>query len=205
MSNEEREQLQAWEKACSVSQGIAARVKIVPLADQYINRNAVARKFKASQSSVRRGRRRSIGQGTEGLQDGLRPWRPRSISGQLIRQLLKRTVERKVKPTDWSCRDFAVETETLESTVQLASRSFGLRRHWSRGFKLSINPFFVEKVGHILGLRPDGRPNAVVVCVNEKSQCRMRQECLEGYTQDYLLDSRRTVFDAFDIGAFRES
>jgi hypothetical protein len=69
--------------------------------------------------------------------------------------LLKKTINTKPKDaTHWSCRDFAGETGASKSTVQRVWSSFGIKPHRSRSFKLSTDPFFVEKVRDILGLLP---------------------------------------------------
>src|SRR6187399_1203025 len=51
-------------------------------------------------------------------------------------------------------------------------RAFGLKPHLQENFKLSTDPFFVEKVRDIVGLylNPPERTRAVVTCVDEKSQ-----------------------------------
>ena len=49
-------------------------------------------------------------------------------------------------------------------------RAFGLEPHRQRHFKLSTDPFFVEKVRDIVGLYLHPPENAVVLCVDEKSQ-----------------------------------
>jgi putative transposase len=42
--------------------------------------------------------------------------------------------------------------------------------HRTKGFKLSTDPFFVEKVRDIVGLYLSPPANALVLCVDEKSQ-----------------------------------
>lgn len=210
MSNEEREQLESWTNARSMPQGIAARMQIVLLAAQGMNSKAIAKKLKLSQTTVGKWRKRFIGKGIEGLHDELRPGRPRSISDEEIAQLLKKTIN--TKPTDcthWTCRDFAAETGVSKSTVQRVWSSFGVKPHRSRSFKLSTDPFFVEKVRDIVGLYLDPPTNALVLCVDEKSQCQALERSqpalpmglgyLEGYTHDYLRHGTTTLFAAFDI------
>ena len=49
---------------------------------------------------------------------------------------------------------------------------FGVQPHRQRSFRLSNDPFFVEKVRDIVGLYLDPPDNAVVLRVDEKSQIR---------------------------------
>jgi putative transposase len=56
-----------------------------------------------------------------------------------------------------------------KSTVHRIWQAFGLQPHRQRHFKLSNDPFFVEKVRDIVGLYLHPPENAVVLCVDEKS------------------------------------
>lgn len=210
LSNEEREQLESFAYARSMPQGIAARMKIVLLAAQGMDNKAIAKQLQVSQPTVGKWRSRFIGQGIEGLHDELRPGRPRSISDEQVAELLKKTIN--TKPTDsthWTCRDFAAEAGVSKSTVQRVWSSFGVKPHRYRSFKLSNDPFFVEKVRDIVGLYLDPPTNAVVLCVDEKSQCQALERSqpalplglgyLEGYTHDYLRHGTTTLFAAFDV------
>jgi hypothetical protein len=49
-------------------------------------------------------------------------------------------------------------------------RCFGLKPHLVKGFKLSKDPMFVEKVRDIAGLYLNPPEHAIVLCVDEKSQ-----------------------------------
>ncbi|AMJ50122.1 Transposase [Cereibacter sphaeroides] len=46
----------------------------------------------------------------------------------------------------------------------------GLKPHLTKGFKVSNDPMFEEKVTEIVGLYLDPPDRAVVLCVDEKSQ-----------------------------------
>ena len=210
LSDEEREQLESWAKARSMPQGMATRIQIVLMTAQGIDNKIIAKELKVSQATVGKWRKRFIGQGINGLHDELRPGRPRSISDEEIAQLLKKTIN--TKPTDsthWTCRDFAAEIGVSKSTVQRIWSSFGIKPHRRRSFKLSTDPFFVEKVRDVVGLYLDPPTNAMVLCVDEKSQCQALERSqpalpmglgyLEGYTHDYLRHGTMTLFAAFDI------
>jgi putative transposase len=49
---------------------------------------------------------------------------------------------------------------------------FGLQPHRSKSFKLSTDPFFVEKVRDVVGLYLNPPDNALVLRVDGKSQVR---------------------------------
>ena len=49
----------------------------------------------------------------------------------------------------------------------------GLKPHLTKGFKVSNDPLFEEKVTDIVGLYLDPPDRAVVLCVDEKSQIQV--------------------------------
>ncbi len=57
-----------------------------------------------------------------------------------------------------------------KSTVQRWFSLFGVKPHLSDTFKLSSDPFFIEKVRDVTGLYLHPPDHAMVLCVDEKSQ-----------------------------------
>lgn len=66
----------------------------------------------------------------------------------------------------------AAQIDLPRSSVHRYIRLFGLQPHRCKHFKLSNEPFFIEKVRDIAGLYPHPPENALVLCVDEKSQCQ---------------------------------
>jgi hypothetical protein len=66
-----------------------------------------------------------------------------------------------------SRRTLAAETGLSTTAVH---RYLTLRPRRSKSFKLSTDPFFIEKVRDIVGLCLNPPDHALVLCVNEKSQ-----------------------------------
>lgn len=99
------------------------------------------------------------------------------------------------------------------ATVGRIWRAFGIQPHRQRHFKLSTDPFFVEKVHDIVGLYLHPPDKAMVLCVDEKSQIQALNRTqpmlpiglgyVEGVTHDYERHSTTTLFAALDI-AFGE-
>jgi len=210
LSSRQREQLLAWARSRSWPQGIACRVRIVLLADEGLNNKEIASQIGLSQATVGKWRSRFLERGLEGLHDELRPGRPRSISDEKVAELLQKTIQSTPpEKTHWSCRDLAAETGISKSMVQRLWHDFGLKPHRFSTFKLSTDPFFVEKVRDIVGLYLDPPTDALVLCVDEKSQCQALQRTqpalpmglgyLEGYTHDYLRHGTTTLFAALDV------
>jgi putative transposase len=106
-----------------------------------------------------------------GLDDELRPGRPRSVSDERVAQLVKKTLKTTPeKGTHWTVRQVAAESKVTRSTVHRIWQAFGLQPHRQKHFKLSTDPLFVEKVRDIVGLYWHPPEKAVVLCVDEKSQ-----------------------------------
>ena len=78
-----------------------------------------------------------------------------------------------------------------------------------RAFKLSTDPFFVEKVRDIVGLYLHPPDRALVLCVDEKSQIQALERSqpmfllglgyVEDVTHDYKRHGTTTLFAALDI------
>ena len=145
-----------------------------------------------------------------GLYDELRPGRPRSIADEQIAVLLKRTLSRKpAGATHWSVRQAAHDSGISKSTVHRVFQAFAVQPHRSRSFKLSTDPFFIEKVRDIVGLYLNPPDHALVLCVDEKSQIQalnrtqpvlpMGLGYVEGITHDYVRNGTTTLFAALDI------
>src|SRR5215472_6220098 len=110
-------------------------------------------------------RRRFLAHGVRGLYDELRTGRPRPISDERVAQLVRKTLKTKPRAgTHWSIRQIAAETQLSKSTVHRIWQAFGLQPHRQKHFKLSNDPFFVEKVRDIVGLYLNPPENAVVLC-----------------------------------------
>jgi len=122
---------------------------------------------------------------------------------------VRKTLETKPKGgTHWSIRQIAEQTRVSKSTVHRIWQAFGLQPHRQKHCKLSTDPFFVEKVRDIVGLYLNPPENAVVLCVDEKSQIQALERTqpllpmglgyVEGVTHDYRRHGTTTLFAALD-------
>ena len=104
-------------------------------------------------ATVGKWRRRFLERRVPGLYDELRPGRPRTIEDEKIAVLLRRTLSSKpTAGTHWTVRDAARANGISKSTVHRLFQAFAVQPHRTRTFKLSNDPFFVEKVRDIAGL-----------------------------------------------------
>ncbi|MBI4307815.1 MAG: IS630 family transposase, partial [Chloroflexi bacterium] len=172
LSPETHGELEAMTRSRSLPASLVRRARIVLLAAQGLSNTEIAERVGLSKPSVGLWRHRFLAQGLLGLYDEPRPGGPRRIDDERIATLLRKTL--KTKPVDgathWTCRALAAETRLSKSTVQRVWRAFGLQPHRQKSFKLSTDPFFVEKVRDIAGLYLDPPDHALVLCVDEKTQ-----------------------------------
>ena len=117
------------------------------------------------------------------------------------------------KPTDgstqWSARSLAATTGISKTTFHRWLQTFSVQPHRQKHFKLSTDPFFVEKVRDIVGLYLNPPDKAMVLCVDEKTQIQaldrtqpllpMGLGYVEGVTHDYIRHGTTTLFAALDV------
>ena len=102
-------------------------------------------------------------------------------------------------------------TGISRSSIHRIWKAFGLQPHRTETFKLSTDPNFVEKVRDIVGLYMSPPQNAVVICVDEKSQMQaldrtqpllpMRVGTPERRTHDYHRHGIASLFAALDVAS----
>jgi putative transposase len=214
LSESEREELTSMVRSRSLPQSLATRARIVLLADDGQSNTDIAEELGLSKPTVGIWRKRYLTQRLAGLYDEPRPGGPRSIGDEEVAALLRKTLKTKPKGgTHWTCRSIAAETKLSKSTVQRVWKAFGLQPHRQKHFKISTDPFFVEKVRDIVGLYLNPPDHAVVLCVDEKSQIQaldrtqptlpMGLGYVEGVTHGYVRHGTTTLFAALDVASGR--
>jgi transposase len=206
----ERAQLIRWARRAKTAQYLALRAKIVlRCAEGGTNKEAAA-DLGVDESTVERWRARFIARRLEGLHDERRPGRPPSILLDQVEDVVMATLESTPgKDTHWSRASMARRTGLSKSTIGRIWKKFDLKPHLQDSFKLSADPFFVEKVVDVVGLYHNPPDKAVVLCVDEKSQIQaldrsqpvlpMMPGMPERRTHDYLRHGITSLFAAFNI------
>jgi DDE superfamily endonuclease len=113
--------------------------------------------------------------------------------------------------THWSTRSMAKTAGVSQSTVSRIWRSFGLKPHVIQTWKLSTDPQFIDKVRDVVGLYMSPPENALVLCVDEKSQIQaldrtapilpMLPTTPARMTHDYVRNGTTSLFAAFDLAS----
>ena len=214
LAPDEQTQLRSLAASRTLPHSLVARAKLVLWSAQGQSNTQIAVRLHWRNATVGKWRQRFIEHRLAGLYDELRPGRPRSIADEQIAVLLKRTLSRKpANRTHWSIRQAAQASGISRSTVHRVFQTFGVQPHRTRSFKLSTDPFFIEKVRDIVGLYLDPPERALVLCVDEKSQIQALDRsqpilpllpgCPARAAHDYVRHGTSSLFAALDAASGR--
>ena len=203
-------ELQSFGRSRSLPTSLVQRARIVLACAEGRGNPDIAAELRLTQATVSKWRNRFARQGLVGLYDEPRSGAPRSISDQQVARLIRQTLQTKpAQATHWACRSMAQATGLSKSTVQRVWSAFGLQPHRQKHFKISTDPFFVEKVRDIVGLYLNPPDKALVLCVDEKTQVQALERTqrvlpmglgyVEGVTHDYRRHGTTTLFAALDV------
>ena len=111
--------------------------------------------------------------------------------------------------THWSTRKLAAVQGVSKNTIARVWQEHQLKPHLSKSFKLSRDPKFVEKLTDVVGVYLTPPQNAVVLCVDEKSQIQALDRTQPGlplkpgrcgtFTHDYERHGTTTLFAALQV------
>ncbi|QPL05653.1 IS630 family transposase [Actinomyces respiraculi] len=209
----DRGELEALVRSRSARAGLVRRARIVLLAADGLSNTEIARRVGASRTTVIAWRGRYQRLGMEGLEDADRPGRPRKVDHTAIVTATLTPPPRSLGVTHWSTRLLAARLGVSAATVARAWRAYGIKPWREQSFRFSTDPEPVGKVtdicGLYLGTNPDVPDNAIVLCVDEKSQIQaldrtmpvlpMQPGLIERRSSDYVRHGTTTLFAALEI------
>jgi transposase len=211
VSEEQQRQIEEWLGALGTPQQVALRCRIVLAAGQGQSEVAIATRMNVNRKTVRLWRKRFATQGLPSLWE-IAPGRGRkpTYSPDRVKALIDATLQSKPKgTTHWSCRLMAKSQGLSKSTVSKLWRSHNLKPHRTKKFKLSRDPKFLEKLTDVVGLYLNPPDQAIVLCVDEKSQIQALDRTQPGLplkkgrcgtmTHDYKRNGTTTLFAALDL------
>src|SRR5687768_6176991 len=210
LSDDESQTLARWATRPKSTQRLALRARIVLACVDELSNKAVARNLGVCRSTVNTWRSRFVARRLEGLADEPRPGAPRTVTDADVERVVTRTLETKpANATHWSTRGMARASGMSQSTVGRIWRAFGLKPHRADTFKLSTDPYFVEKVRDVVGLYLSPPERAIVLCVDEKPQVQalertqpvlpMAPARTQRATHDYTRHGTTSLFAALDV------
>ena len=210
LTADESEALRRLSRRRIVGAATNLRAKIVLKCATGADNKDVAEELGVGSHMVSKWRRRFVERRLEGLLDEPRVGGPRTITDDDVERIIDKTLHTTPKgSTHWSCRRLANELGMSKDAVARVWRAFGLRPSRSESFSLSRDPHFVEKVRDVVGIYMAPPDNALVLCVDEKSQMQAldRSQPLlpmlpghpERRTSTYVRHGTTSLFAALDI------
>jgi transposase len=205
----DREVLEGWTRSSTVSAGAAKRARIVLLAAEGVGNRRIGELVGASPTTVIAWRDRYQESGLSGLANRGKPGRPRELDHRAIVAETLRPPPKRLGVTHWSTRLLADRLKISNTSVARAWRAYGVKPWKAESFRFSTDPELVGKVTDICGLYMAPPENAIVLCVDEKSQIQaldrtvpilpMQEGRIERRSHDYYRHGTTTLFAALDI------
>ena len=211
ISPEQRQTLEAWTRAQKTPQSVVLRARIVLLAADGLSNSRNAREVHVSRPTVILWRQR-FRQGGPGALTEIAPGRGRRVTygAERVNEIVQATIQTKPPgATHWSTRTMAKAQGLSKATVQRIWSAHGLQPHRTKRFKLSKDRRFAEKLTDVVGLYLNPPDQALVLCVDEKSQIQALQRTQPGLpmkkgrcgtmTHDYKRHGTTTLFAALNV------
>lgn len=210
LSEDERTTLTRWANRPKSTQRLALRARIILACAGDPANTAVARRLGVCAATVGTWRGRFVARRLDGLVDEPRPGAPRTVTDADVERVVTRTLETKPdEATHWSTRGMAKAAGLSQSTVGRIWRAFGLQPHRADTFKLSTDPYVVEKVRDVVGLYLNPPDRAIVLCIDEKAGTQaldrtqpvlpMTPGQAERGTHDYVRHGTTSLFAALNV------
>jgi transposase len=209
LSDEQRARLLKVAHSQTASVRLARRCAIVLLADDGYDNLTIADMLGVGRIQVARWRERFGADGFAAIEQDLpRGGRPtdRMMEAQIVQLTTQSAPE---AATHWSTRSLAKVLGVSDTMVHRVWRKHGLKPHIVRGFKVSRDPKFVEKLEDIVGLYMSPPEHALVLCCDEKSQVQALDRTQPGLpmkkgraatmTHDYKRNGTTTLFAALNV------
>jgi transposase len=197
--------------------GLIERSRIVLLASAGHSNVDIAKLLQISQHKVGRWRNRYALRGYGGIEKELprgnnQGGKNSAEQARLRSKIILMTTQSKPQgATHWSTRTLARELGTTHSFVNRVWQNSGLKPHLMKGFKVSNDPRFEEKLVDVVGLYLSPPENAAIFCVDEKSSIQALDRTQPGLpmkkgragtmTHDYKRHGTSTLFAALNVAS----
>ena len=213
LSPTDQGELAVWVAAHRTPQQVAQRCRIVLAAAKGRQDKVIAADLEINYKTVALWRQRFRKEGTDCLWEvaagrGRKP----VYDAEKIKAIIDATLQSRPKgATHWSCRSMGQAQGVSKATVNRIWQSHHLQPHRTKGFKLSRDPRFLEKLTDVVGLYLNPPEKALVLCVDEKSQIQALDRTQPGLpmkkgrcgtmTHDYKRNGTTTLFAALEMAA----
>jgi transposase len=211
LSAGERDQLERWIAAHATPQQVALRCRIVLAAAAGHSNVMIGTDMGVDVKTVALWRTRFAQAGPKGLWEiAAGRGRKRIHGADKVKAIVEATLHTKPKGhTQWSCREMAKAQGVSKSLVSNIWRSHNLKPHRIKRFKLSRDTRFLEKLTDVVGLYLNPPEQAIVLCVDEKTQIQaldrtqpglpLKKGRLGTMTHDYKRNGTTCLFAALEL------
>jgi hypothetical protein len=209
ISDEDRAALESWLRSSTVGAGLVERARIVLTVAGGAGTAFTPRQVGVSRPTVIKWRDRFAARGLPGLADEPRSGRPKTVDDSAIIAATLDAPPDKLGVTHWSSRLLGRHLGIGDATVARAWRRYHVQPWRAETFKFSTDPELEAKVHDVVGLYLNPPQNAVVLCVDEKSQIQalnrtapmlpMRPGLPARATHDYQRNGTTTLFAALEV------
>src|SRR5712692_1427046 len=213
LSAEARGTLDKFVHSSSTPQSLALRSRIVLAAADGSNNQQIAAALRIPPVTVGKWRQSFAVHGIEGLRDAPRSGRPPKHDADVRHKVQTRVCQQPDDQSRWTVRTLAAELGLPASTVHAMLVAAKLQPHRIRTFTFSPDPDFEAKLLDIVGLYLHPPENALVLCVDEKSQIQALERTqpllplglgyVERVTHNYVRHGTTTLFAALDLASGR--
>lgn len=209
LSESDRALLVSWTRSSTVSAGRVERARIVLAVADGAGTSEASRRLGVSRPTVIKWRDRFAVHGVRGLDDEARSGRPKTVDDAAILAATLESPPERLAVTHWSTRLLARQLGVGDATVARAWRKYGIKPWRRETFKFSTDPELEAKIRDVVGLYLAPPENAIVLCVDEKSQIQalnrtapilpLRPGLPEKATHDYKRNGTTTLFAALEV------
>src|SRR6266540_3548915 len=207
----QRELLESLSKSRTAEHRVVQRARVLLDAGDGVSNSDIAVRVGVSRQTVLAWRGEFTARGLAKLgRVAAGRGRKASIPQETIDRIVELTLHHKPEgATHWSCRSMARRAGVSPATVQRVWSARGLKPHLVETFKLSNDKRFEEKLVDVVGLYLNPPDQAVVLCMDEKSQIQALDRSQPGLplkkgragtmTHDYKRHGTTTLFAALDV------
>jgi len=205
----DRRVLESWTRSTSMPVGLVRRARIVLLAGDGVGTNEIVERVGVSKPTVIAWKKRYAAEGLAGLDDRPKPGRPRTVDEVAVVLATLEPPPRRLGVTHWSSRLLAEQLGISNVWVAEIWRRWGLQPWRRETFKFSTDPELETKIRDVVGLYLNPPENAVVLCIDEKSQIQaldrtapilpLRPGLPEKASHDYRRNGTTTLFAALEV------
>ena len=212
LTEEDRQILEKWVRSTKVEQRTALRSRIILLAAEGFQTQAIAQQLSIREATVSKWRTRFSKDGLSGLQDAPRPGASRSYD-EVTEKRIFSLLDQK-PPTGYATWSGGLLAEALgdvsKHQVWRVLRRHGIHLQRRRSWCISTDAEFAPKAADIVGLYLGPPENAVVLSVDEKPHIQALEraqgwlrlpngKALTGFSHGYKRHGTTTLFAALNV------